>query len=332
MFCNQCGAKIADGSLFCSNCGAKIKDFETVSKKRLANNKLTKSAKVLIVIFLFLIIGIGVFLTVHFLGNKKDEENKNSENNLYVLIDGAKYEISYNDGINDLDKIENGIVLDYGHAAPLDVSDYEYYRDGKLIENINIDEFKVCISKFDWFGDDDNGTINIYILNNMDFEISDGTGSESELRDLRKAGYVDTGLSYDKLFNSQGEISIDTINSDYEKLIENGYKDFDYDLPGDIKKINFSDDKEKNRETLIETFSEFQPNLTDCEAWIKYLLLRQKERINTFENKNDFLIEISYIYYDDNYKYTEICIYASKDKLNQYMSQWGLPDSVLFSK
>ena len=103
-------------------------------------------------------------------------------------------------------------------------------------------------------------------------------------------------------------------------------------MPVDIEKIDFVDDKEKNRDALIELYSEFYPDVTDCETLIKYLLLRQKERTNTFENKNDFLVEISYDYWDGEYKYPEICIYASKDKLNQYMAQWGLPESVLFSK
>ena len=119
-----------------------------------------------------------------------------------------------------------------------------------------------------------------------------------------------------------------TINADYEKLLESGYKNIDYELPEDLKKLDLSGNKEKNRETIINYYSKFFPDVNDYEVLIKYLMLRQKERINAIDN-NDFLVEIEYDYIGGGYRCTEISIFAPKEKINHYLTNWCMPEDEL---
>ena len=371
MFCNQCGTQLPDGSKFCNVCGAKLivpqtgqqeippiqpsYDYcvqqpqpvnERKAKPAKAMKKLPTWAKILIAVCVLAVVGVATFLTIHIIKGKKGSH-------IYVTIDGVKCEINDEDGISNLDKIEDGIVLTYSRNGAYSC---ELYKNGNFISNLEPNDVNVRVEKQGALHFDSIkrriGCLQITVTDGAEFELSDGIGSKASKEACEKNGYIYTGkysdfYMYSKLFDKNGEIAIDSINADYEAFLENYNNGVDYNLspgfPEDKILIAASSpyfNKDERRSALIDAYSSNLDvsGISDFDDYFKFKLLFSKEASKLSGMKNneyvgatsDFLVRVDVGISASGDSCTLISIYAPHEKLNDYMTKWGLPDSTFY--
>ena len=356
MYCNECGAQIPDGSKFCNVCGAMVNKLppqydesqvnaqrEAVNKEKKKKEKLPTWAKIWIVVCILAVAGLATFLTIHFV------KKKNSKGDAYVTINGTKCEINSDDGVSNIDKAQNGFV--YRKRDGISYVD-EVFINGVLSEDANPEDYDIVIEK-----DPTNlsnphvhiGCVAISLYNFPSFKMGDGTNWGSSTKELEKAGYVYDGMClYSKYYDKDGEIPLSRINSDYDKLLTDGYDALDYSLgnsfPDVIKLADMRGSKEENRKNLIDQFEKMGYSSDDWDSCIKSRLLFSSEaaklsgmrkdedgKWNYVGSTSDYLVQVDYFYYGGSYSFTVIRIFAPVDKLNTYFKNWGLPDYVLYN-
>ncbi len=375
MFCNECGAQLPDGAKFCNVCGTKLivlqaseqnarpdnsqqyqtntqldnsqqyqQNYVPESQPLSADNgksKLPTWAKVWIALCVLAVIGIGTFLTIYFIKGKKS-------NGSYVTVNGTRCDITYEDGLSNLSKLNDGVVFKSNDINPT----YDYYKDGQLVSSFSQDEEikkqNIVVTRpMINLGNDSvvhNGAISICFYNNSNFKFADGTSAKSTPAELEKAGYYCDGTSsYSKLYDKNGEISLDEIVADYDKFLQDGFEGIDYPtgmaFPDRFYSGFFKGSKEENRQALKDIYKDAPLKVGNFDDLLKSRLLFAKEISKlTGMNKNgeyvgstnDFLVKVDYWYSIDGYMFTSITIYGSRELLNGYMTKWGLPDSLLF--
>ncbi|MBQ9233466.1 MAG: zinc ribbon domain-containing protein [Lachnospiraceae bacterium] len=380
MFCNECGANLPDGSKFCNVCGVKLivpqmsernaqsdyvqqyqasaqPDYEqqyqqnyipesqpssadSGKSKKTSKKKLPTWAKVWIAVCVLAVIGIGTFLTIHFIKGKKSSGS-------YVTVNGTRCDITYEDGLSNLSKLKDGIIFMSNDINPT----YDYYKDGELVSSSqgegNEQPDVVVRKPMINLGNDSvihNGAISICFYKNANFKFADGTSAKSTSDELEKAGYYCDGYNcYSKLYDKNGEITLDGIESDYDNFLKDGFEGLDYSagiaFPDIFYSGFFKGSKEDNRQAIKDAFDNSPLKVNNIDDLLKSRLLFAKEISKlTGMNKNgeyigstiDFLVKVDYCYSRDGYMFTTITIYGSKERLNSYMTKWGLTDSVLF--
>lgn len=379
MFCNECGANLPDGSKFCNVCGVKLivpqmsernaqsdyvqqyqasaqPDYEqqyqqnyipesqpssadSGKSKKTSKKKLPTWAKIWIVVCVLAVIGIGTFLTIHFIKGKKNSGS-------YVTINGTRCDITYEDGLSNLSKINDGVIFKSNDINPT----YDYYKDGELVSSSQGEGDKqpdVVVTRpmfnlgFDLV--EHNGAISIFFYKNANFKFADGTSAKSSPAELEKAGYYCDGSScYSKLYDKNGEISLDEVELDYDKFLQDGFEGLDYPARVAFPDRFYSDfkgTKEENKQALKELYNDTPLKAGNFDDLVMSRLLLAKEISKlTGMNKdgeyvgstNDFLVKVDYWYSNNGYINTTITIYGSRELLNSYMTKWGLPDSLLF--
>ena len=370
MFCNECGANLPDGSKFCNVCGAKLivpqmsehnaqpdngqqyqqnyvpesqpSSADSGKQKKASKKKLPTWAKVWIAVCVLAVIGIGTFLTIYFIKGKKSSGS-------YVTVNGTRCDITYEDGLSNLSKLNDGVVFKSNDINPT----YDYYKDGQLISSFSQDDENkkqniIVTRPIVNLGNDSvvhNGAISICFYNNASFKFADGTSAKSTPSDLEKAGYYcDGSSSYSKLYDKNGEISLDEVESDYDKFLQDGFTGLDYPagivFPDRFYSGFFDRSKEENKQALKDLYDDMPLKAGNFDDLLKSRLLFAKEISKlTGMNKdgeyigstNDFLVKVDYWYSRDGYMFTSVTIFGSRELLNSYMTKWGLPDSLLFS-
>ncbi|MBQ9278459.1 MAG: zinc-ribbon domain-containing protein [Lachnospiraceae bacterium] len=346
MYCNECGAELPDGSKFCSVCGTKMISLQESRQAAQpmqtgysydeqqnlpSKKKLPIWDKALITVCVLAVVGVATFLTIHFIKGKKKGTPA------YVTIKGVKCEINDKDGVSNLDKVNDGVVFN-GMGCSL-------YKDGEKVNPVPVFDADVYVEKGE-IGNINDDIVHIEVLNinineKTDFDFSDGVSNKSSKYELEKAGYVNqSNIKYSKLFDENGEITLDSINSDYEKFLESGKAGIGYEIRGfdyNFSQLTFSGTKEENRREIINTCGGLGSDY-DYDSLFKYRLLLSRELANLtgmqdgeyVGSKKDFLVQVDFWFSSDKYDHTTISIYGPKDKLNEYMTKWGLPDSTFY--
>ena len=305
-----------------------------------SKKKLPTWAKIWIVVCVLAVIGIGTFLTIHFIKGKKNSGS-------YVTINGTRCDITYEDGLSNLSKINDGVIFKSNDINPT----YDYYKDGELVSSSQGEGDKqpdVVVTRplFNLGSDlvEHNGAISIIFYKNANFKFADGTSAKSSPAELEKAGYYCDGSScYSKLYDKNGEISLDEVESDYDKFLQDGFEGLDYPariaFPDRFYSGFFKGTKEENKQALKELYNDTPLKAGNFDDLVMSRLLLAKEISKlTGMNKdgeyvgstNDFLVKVDYWYSSNGYINTTITMYGSRELLNGYMTKWGLPDSLLF--
>ncbi len=383
MYCNECGAQIPEGSKFCNVCGAMINElpsqvnpiqqgyespqvnpmqqsyeapqvnpmqqsYETPQeavkdKAKKKKGKLPTWAKIWIVVCVLAVAGLATFLTVYFI------KGKNGKGDASVTINGTKCEFNAEDGVSNINNADDGIV--YRKRNGVEIED-DVYINGVLSPDANSEDYDIVIEKdpVNFSGPDVKlGCLAISLYNFPNFKMGDGTNWGSSVKELEKAGYVYDGMClYSKFYDKDGEIPLNRVNSDYDKLLTGGYDALNYNLgvsfPDVIRLADLRGNKEENRRALIDQFIKVGYSSDDWDKSIKSLMLFSSEaakltgmRRNAdggFEyvgSTSEYLVRVDYFYYGGKYNFTVIRIYAPIEKLNTYLEKWGLPETTLYN-
>ncbi|MBQ8912982.1 MAG: zinc ribbon domain-containing protein [Lachnospiraceae bacterium] len=316
-------------------------DNKKTNSKIASKKKLPIWEKALITVCALAVVGVETFLTIHFIKGKKNGKPA------YITINGVKCEFNDKDGISNLDEIENGVLLQNDGS-------YDLYQNGELVKTLEPDEkFSVFVKKEVLNIHEEkerNAGVSVHLNNNADFEFSDGINEESSEADLEKAGFVcfsqinnddERKYTYSKLYDKNGEISVESINSDYNMFLESGFENLNYDLvsygfPDDKNNFDFSRDKETNRKVLKNRYQNM--DIKDYDTFLKFRLLVCREfgkltGMNAHEyigSTKDYLVRVDLVYINGKYNDATISIYGPMENLNEYMNNWGVPDFSMF--
>ncbi|MBQ8912983.1 MAG: zinc-ribbon domain-containing protein [Lachnospiraceae bacterium] len=311
-----------------------------VKPAKAPKKKLPAWAKILIAVCVITLVGVAIFLTIHIIKGKKGGKAS-------VTINGVKCEFNDKEGMSNLDKVnDDGVVYRY-------ISNMQevcnLYKNGEFIDNVYLDDYNIAVEKGTLsYGDKNHATISsikIGLYNNINYKFSDGAGSKSTPEELKKYGYIFNGkipggYCYSKLYDKNGEISISSIESDYDKVLENGFDSLEYSIgPGFGEQYYFakelSGDKQENKQALIDATND-SLLIDDYDSYFKFKIMYSREigkltgmKKDVYESStNDYLVRVDIYMFDDGDCRTDILIFAPSEKLNEYMSGWGLPDNI----
>ncbi len=384
MFCRMCGSEIQEGDMFCTVCGTSVSrempgqgaqqmgyaqqngqnrpgminaisgapvepsSGKAAARKHAGSKRLPMWGKILILVVGLMAVAGGVLLA---LNQKKNDKKTLSGGKGTFSVDGTTCELNPEEGIAGLGKVPNGITV------LLTMRKSTYYHNGEFSAESS-DDCKVSIQGHGAWSEpykNDNlkiGCLQVKLIG--DFQLSDGTGIGSTIDELEKAGYAGYGGNdhmgwYYKLFDANGEIPLETIDSEYERFLEGGPNALDFSVLSGRKNMGIIADaftlkNEVSGEDRIRSFKEGLETISgekprNAENYLKFCLLEGREwsRLTGLKREMDESGEGSMVYYGSENDYlvrwdywvdegevvvAELNIYAPMNKLNDYIDGW----------
>ncbi len=234
-----------------------------------------------------------------------------------IEIEGKSYSYSAEEGIEDIEKICDGVVVYTGFSGEIHTTSGEVQEvsgidvlGGKYpiayigTRNISAD---VAVTNYTVYGE---------------FKTSQGATHNSATDELAKKDYMVVGDVYNVIKTDKGIIDYSDIEKDYEKVIsDNSFKGIDYIdsaslAGGDVAKIAVSSDD-------VNMLLDFYPE-DSKKAGMMYLLSRGKAIDMLINGEAQYVVEEGVYAYEEGENMLNISIYTSVENAEKIKESMGI--------
>ena len=205
--CLECKIDYEENASYCEKCGASLVNSEKSAKKTTPVNK--KKATLFVAIALLL---VGAFVVVW----KMNHING-------IMVDGKFYKFSAENGIDNYEKINDGIVSKSGlnsiycpigneefQSAPIEKSSTTYVVFGQ--DCCRNEKYKIDTFHF-YFG--------------KNYKTTDGVSDNTSEKEIKDKGYLYRNPGYSQFFTNEGKLNWKDIEKDYDNA-KNNMENLDY--------------------------------------------------------------------------------------------------------